>query len=221
MSQENNLSLAIRVAPEHGGERIDRFLAAAATNLSRTRVKSLIEGGHASIDGATATDPSLLLRAGQTADLRLPQPADPVPLGENIPLEIVFEDEHLIVIDKPAGLVVHPAAGHELGTLVNALLAHCGASLSGIGGVKRPGIVHRLDKDTSGLMVVAKTDAAHHGLAKLFADHGRTLPFTRAYLALVWGAPARPSGTIDAPLARHAASRHHAATLAPAAKRSR
>jgi len=144
---------------------------------------------------------------GQTAGLRLPPPADAAPLGEKIPLKIVFEDEHLVVIDKPAGLVVHPAAGHESGTLVNALLAHCGASLSGIGGVKRPGIVHRLDRDTSGLLVAAKTDAAHHGLAKLFADHGKTLSLTRAYLAFVWGAPARPSGTIDAPLARHASRR--------------
>ncbi|MGH6845282.1 MAG: RluA family pseudouridine synthase [Methylocella sp.] len=212
MSQENHLSRAYRVAPEHGSERLDRFLA-AATNLSRMRVKSLIEAGHASVDGVTAKDPSFLLRAGQTIGLRLPPPADPAPLGENIPLEIVFEDEHLIVIDKPAGLVVHPAAGHESGTLVNALLAHCGASLSGIGGVKRPGIVHRLDKDTSGLLVVAKTDAAHQGLAKLFADHGKTLPLVRAYLAFVWGTPARPSGTIDAPLARHASGRQKIAVV--------
>src|ERR1700724_2791178 len=175
MSEENNLSLAYRVAPEHGGERLDRFLAAAATNLSRTRVKSLIEAGNASIDGAPGTAPISLPRAGQPAGLPLPPPADPAPLGENIALEIVFEDEYLLVIDKPAGLVVHPAAGHPSGTLVNALIAHCGASLSGIGGVKRPGIVHRLDKDTSGLLVAAKTDAAHHGLARVFADHGKTL----------------------------------------------
>jgi 23S rRNA pseudouridine1911/1915/1917 synthase len=217
MGQENNLCLAYRVAPEHGGERLDRFLAGAATNLSRTRVRNLIEAGHASIDGATVKDPSLLLRAGQTAGLRLPPPADPAPLGESIPLEIVFEDDHLIVIDKPAGLVVHPAAGHESGTLVNALLAHCGASLSGIGGVTRPGIVHRLDKDTSGLLVVAKTDAAHRGLARLFADHGKTLPLTRAYLAFVWGSPARPSGTIYAPLARHA-SGHQKIAVVPAGR---
>jgi 23S rRNA pseudouridine1911/1915/1917 synthase len=215
VSQENSLSLAYRVEPEHGGERLDRFLAVAASgqNLSRTRVKSLIEAGHASINGATVKDPSRLLRAGQTAGLRLPPPADPMPSGENIPLQIVFEDEHLLVVDKPAGLVVHPAAGHETGTLVNALIAHCGASLSGIGGVRRPGIVHRLDKDTSGLLVVAKTDAAHQGLAKLFADHGKTLPLTRAYLAFVWGTPARPSGTIDAPLARHATSREKIAVV--------
>ncbi len=212
---EKCLCLAYRVAPEHGGERLDRFLAAAASeqNVSRTRVKSLIEAGHASIDGATVKDPSQLVRAGQTASLHLPPPVDPAPSGESIPLQIVFEDEHLLVIDKPAGLVVHPAGGHETGTLVNALIAHCGASLSGIGGVKRPGIVHRLDKDTSGLLVVAKTDAAHHGLAKLFADHGKTLPLTREYLAFVWGTPARPSGTIDASLGRHATGRQKIAIM--------
>ena len=212
---EKYLCLAYRVEPEHGGERLDRFLAAAASeqNVSRTRVKSLIEAGHVSIDGATVKDPSQLLRAGQTAGLRLPPPANPAPSGENIPLQIVFEDEHLLVIDKPAGLVVHPAGGHETGTLVNALIAHCGASLSGIGGVKRPGIVHRLDKDTSGLLAVAKTDAAHHGLAKLFADHGKTLPLTREYLAFVWGTPARPSGTIDASLGRHATGRQKIAVV--------
>ena len=215
MNDENHLSLAYRVEPEHGGERLDRFLTVAASeqNLSRTRVKSLIEAGQASIDGAIVKDPSFLLRAGQTAGLRLPPPADPAPLGETIPLHIVFEDEHLLVIDKPAGLVVHPAGGHETGTLVNALIAHCGASLSGIGGVKRPGIVHRLDKDTSGLLVVAKTDAAHQGLAKLFADHGKILPLTREYLAFVWGTPARASGTVDAPLARHATSREKIAVM--------
>jgi len=213
MSQENKLSLVYRFAPEHGGERLDRFLAAAAANLSRTRVKSLIEAGHASVDGATVKDPSLLLCSGQTAGLHLPPPADPAPLGQNIALEIVFEDDHLIVIDKPAGLVVHPAGGHESGTLVNALIAHCGASLSGVGGVKRPGIVHRLDKDTSGLLVAAKTDAAHRGLARLFADHGKSLPLTRAYLAFVWGTPSRSSGTIDAPLARPATGRQKVAVV--------
>ena len=115
----------------------------------------------------------------------------------------MFEDDELIVIDKPAGLVVHPAAGHATGTLVNALIAHCGDSLSGIGGVKRPGIVHRLDKDTTGLMVVAKTDRAHQALAAQFADHGRTGPLQRGYLAFAWGAPTRPKGTVDAPIDRH------------------
>ncbi|HUI21591.1 MAG TPA: RluA family pseudouridine synthase, partial [Methylocella sp.] len=144
-----------------------------------------------------------------------PPPIDPEPSGENIPLKIVFEDEYLLVLDKPAGLVVHPAAGHEKGTLVNALIAHCGTSLSGIGGVKRPGIVHRLDKDTSGLLVVAKTDIAHQGLAKLFADHGKTLPLTREYLAFIWGTPARHSGTVDAPLGRHPIGREKIAVALP------
>jgi 23S rRNA pseudouridine1911/1915/1917 synthase len=200
---------AICARSEHGGERLDRFLATAAwaENLSRTRVKSLIETGYASIDGTMVTDPAVLLCAGQSVSLRLPPPADAVPRGESIALNVVFEDEHLLVLDKPTGLVVHPSAGHESGTLVNALIAHCGNSLSGIGGVKRPGIVHRLDKDTSGLLVVAKTDAAHQGLSKLFADHGKTLPLERQYLAFVWGMPARPSGVVEAPLARHATSR--------------
>ena len=130
-----------------------------------------------------------------------PEPAAPAP--EHIPLNIVFEDDEIIVIDKPRGMVVHPAAGNATGTLVNALIAHCGASLSGIGGVRRPGIVHRLDKDTTGVMVVAKTDRAHAKLAAQFADHGRTGPLRRGYLAFVWGAPDRPRGTIEAPIDRH------------------
>ena len=144
----------------------------------------------------------------------MPEPEPAEPGGENIPLNIVFEDDEIIVIDKPAGLVVHPAAGHATGTLVNALIAHCGDSLSGIGGVKRPGIVHRLDKDTTGLMVVAKTDRAHQALAAQFADHGRTGPLQRGYLAFVWGAPARPKGTIDAPIDRHPKSRDRMAVRA-------
>jgi len=137
-----------------------------------------------------------------------------VPRAENIPLAIVYEDDELIVIDKPAGFVVHPAAGNWTGTLVNALIAHCGTSLSGIGGVRRPGIVHRLDKDTSGLMVVAKTDRAHHGLAGQFADHGREGPLERAYLAFVWGAPDRPKGVIEKPIDRHPHARERMAVRA-------
>jgi 23S rRNA pseudouridine1911/1915/1917 synthase len=133
----------------------------------------------------------------------VPEAAPPEPKAEDIALNIVFEDDDIIVIDKPKGLVVHPAAGHETGTLVNALIAHCGDSLSGIGGVKRPGIVHRLDKDTSGLMVVAKNDAAHASLSEQFADHGRTGEMRRGYLAFVWGVPNRQRGTIDAPIDRH------------------
>jgi 23S rRNA pseudouridine1911/1915/1917 synthase len=199
------------VEPAEAGQRLDRFLASRAEalslSLSRTRLKSLIEEGLVVVDAAVMRDASLKVKADQSISLVIPPPLDPVPRGEAMPLAIVFEDEHLIVLDKPAGLVVHPAPGHESGTLVNALIAHCGDSLSGIGGVRRPGIVHRLDKDTSGLLVVAKTDAAHHGLSALFADHGRTEPLIRTYLAFVWGAPERPAGTVDAPLARHKTDR--------------
>lgn len=207
--------LSCRVGAEHAGERLDRFLVATGgeAGLSRTRLKALIESGHVLIDGLPATDPSLVVRAEHVVSLEVPRPADPVPRGEAIPLSIVYEDEHLLVIDKPAGLVVHPAAGHETGTLVNALIAHCGPSLSGIGGVRRPGIVHRLDKDTSGLLVVAKTDAAHRGLAGVFADHGKTSGLVREYSAFVWGVPGRPSGTVDAPLGRHAVDREKIAVV--------
>jgi 23S rRNA pseudouridine1911/1915/1917 synthase len=133
----------------------------------------------------------------------VPPAAPAEPKGEDIALDIIYEDDDLIVIDKPSGLVVHPAAGHETGTLVNALIAHCGASLSGIGGVRRPGIVHRLDKDTTGLMVVAKNDAAHQSLSAQFADHGRTGALRRGYMAFAWGAPNRAHGTVDAPIDRH------------------
>ena len=152
-------------------------------------------------------EPKRPVKPGERVVVDLPPPEPAEPAAEAIPLAIVYEDDDLIVIDKPAGLVVHPAAGHHGGTLVNALIAHCGASLSGIGGVARPGIVHRLDKDTSGLMVVAKTDRAHRGLAAQFADHGRTGPLERAYLALVWGVPDRPQGTVDLPLARSTRNR--------------
>ena len=134
----------------------------------------------------------------------MPEPEPAEPEGEDIPLDILYEDAELIVINKPAGLVVHPGAGNWTGTLVNALIHHCGDSLSGIGGVKRPGIVHRLDKDTSGVMVVAKTDRAHRALSEAFADHGRSGDLERAYVALVWGAPERNSGIVDAPLGRAA-----------------
>jgi 23S rRNA pseudouridine1911/1915/1917 synthase len=205
------------VDAEEGGERLDRFLArkfeAANFVLSRTRLKGLIETGLVTLDGKPVLVANAKIRSGQEIVVQVPEAAPAEPAGENIPLEIVFEDAHLIVLEKPAGLVVHPAAGHENGTLVNALIAHCGDSLSGIGGVKRPGIVHRLDKDTSGLLVVAKTDAAHQGLAALFADHGRTLPLKREYLALVWGAPERSTGTICANLGRHATHRERVAIV--------
>jgi 23S rRNA pseudouridine1911/1915/1917 synthase len=200
-------ALTFEVGAEEGGERLDRFLSRAAEArglaLSRTRLKALIEAGDVTVDGAPALDAARKVGAGARIEVRAP-PAEESPLsGEDIPLAIAFEDEHLVVIDKPAGLVVHPAPGHSAGTLVNALIRHCGESLSGIGGVKRPGIVHRLDKDTSGLIVVAKTDAAHRGLADLFADHGRTGSLVREYHALAWGAFDARAGTVDAPLGRH------------------
>jgi 23S rRNA pseudouridine1911/1915/1917 synthase len=196
----------VTVAPEQSGERLDRVLAGAVA-LSRTRLKTLILDGAVAIGARTIRDPGHRVNAGDMISLDLPPPEDPVPQAETIPLNVVYEDVDVIVIDKPAGLVVHPSAGHASGTLVNALIAHCGDSLSGIGGVKRPGIVHRLDKDTSGLMVVAKNDAAHQALAAQFADHGRTGPLTRGYLAFAWGAPDRPKGTIDAPIDRHPRAR--------------
>ena len=149
----------------------------------------------------------LRVKPGEAYHIELPPPAPAGPEGEAIPLAVVYEDEHLIVIDKPAGLVVHPAAGHRSGTLVNALIAHCGTSLSGIGGVKRPGIVHRLDKDTSGLLVVAKSDAAHRGLAEQFAAHGADARLERAYAALCWGVPERRRGSIEARVARSETNR--------------
>lgn len=188
------------------GERIDRFLASRLPDLSRARVQALMRQGAVTAGGRTLEDPSAKINAGEIV-VAVPPPAPAEPVAQDIPLEVVFEDDALIVIDKPAGLVVHPAAGHADGTLVNALISHCGASLSGVGGVARPGIVHRLDKDTSGLMVVAKTDAAHKGLSAQFADHGRTGPLVRAYLALVWNPPHRPRGTVDAPLGRSVKNR--------------
>jgi len=183
-------------------ERLDRVLAQLAGDLSRSRLQALIREGRVEVDGKPVLDPNHRIAGGARIGLDVPPPAPAEPQGESIALAVVYEDDDLIVIDKPAGLVVHPAAGHESGTLVNALIAHCGESLSGIGGVRRPGIVHRLDKDTSGLLVVAKNDRAHQGLAAQFADHGRTGPLERAYLALAWGLPARPHGTVEAALAR-------------------
>ncbi len=189
------------------GQRLDRFLAGRDGGLSRSRVKSLIKAGHATKDGVKIEAPDYRVKPGECFGFVVPEAEPAIPKPQNIPLDVVYEDEHLIVINKPAGMVVHPAAGNWSGTLVNALLYHCAGSLSGIGGVKRPGIVHRLDKDTSGLMVVAKTDQAHAGLAAQFADHGREGPLERAYKAFVWGAPQPSAGLIDAPLSRHTVNR--------------
>jgi 23S rRNA pseudouridine1911/1915/1917 synthase len=194
--------LDVILPPELAGERLDRALAQAVPDLSRTRIQALLRAGKVTLDGKPVSDLGSKIAGGETAQIEIPPPEPAEPLAEAIPLHIVYEDDELIVIDKPAGLVVHPGAGNWTGTLVNALLAHCAGSLSGIGGVERPGIVHRLDKDTTGLLVAAKTDRAHRSLADQFADHGRTGPLERAYLALLWGAPSRPRGMVDAPLDR-------------------
>jgi 23S rRNA pseudouridine1911/1915/1917 synthase len=195
--------MSVVVAAEDAGGRLDRVLAAHIAELSRSRLKALIEAGAVAVDGRTIRDPSHRVNAGAAIALDVPEPQPAAPHPEAIPLTIVYEDDDIIVIDKPKNLVVHPAAGHWTGTLVNALIAHCGASLSGIGGERRPGIVHRLDKDTTGLMIVAKNDRAHRSLAAQFASHGRDgEPFERGYLAFVWGAPDRPQGIIDKPLDR-------------------
>lgn len=198
-----------------GAERLDRALARAWPDLSRSRLQVLIREGGVTLDGAAIRDPSVKVAGGARVAVTVP-PAEPaVPEPEARVLAVVYEDDDLIVIDKPPGLVVHPAPGHHSGTLVNALIAHCGASLSGIGGVRRPGIVHRLDKDTSGLLVAAKNDAAHLGLTLQFADHGVTGRLERAYLALVWGVPDPRTGTIDAALARSERNREKIAVVRP------
>lgn len=208
---------AFTVAEDAAGARLDRYLAErpelVEAHLSRSRLKALIEEGRVALRGAAVFDPAKKLAPGDMVTLDVPPPEPAEPQAEDIALNVVFEDAHLIVIDKPAGLVVHPASGHETGTLVNALIAHCGDSLSGVGGVKKPGIVHRIDKDTTGLLVVAKTDAAHHGLSALFADHGRTLSLTREYLAFVWGVPDRAHGTIETHLGRHNIQREKMAVV--------
>jgi 23S rRNA pseudouridine1911/1915/1917 synthase len=195
--------LEVIVAGDEGSTRLDRVLAARLPELSRSRLKALILAGHVAARGAPLRDPAYHVGCGDTITIDVPGAIPAEPGAEDIALDIVFEDDDIIVIDKPKGLVVHPAAGHETGTLVNALIAHCGASLSGIGGVKRPGIVHRLDKDTTGLMVVAKNDRAHQSLSAQFADHGRTGEMRRGYMAFVWGVPNRQRGTVDAPIDRH------------------
>ena len=179
--------------------RLDKFLAAKLPDISRTRLKGLVESGHVRVGGETIAEPAYRVKPKTEIELTVPEASSVMtPEPQAMALDIHYEDEDLIVVDKPAGLVVHPAPGNPDKTLVNALVAHCGASLSGIGGVRRPGIVHRLDKDTSGLLVVAKNDSAHAGRSSLFATHN----LERAYLALVWGSPAPAAGTIDGNIGR-------------------
>jgi 23S rRNA pseudouridine1911/1915/1917 synthase len=193
----------VLVADEDAEGRLDAWLTAALDGeFSRSRIKALIEQGAVLLKGVVCTEPKRKVAPGDQVEIILPEPEDPEPKGEDIPLEVLYEDQDVIVIAKQAGLVVHPGAGNWTGTLVNALIYHCGDTLSGIGGVRRPGIVHRLDKDTSGVLIAAKNDAAHRHLAAQFADHGRTGPLERAYQAVVWGRPRQLRGTIDAPLGR-------------------
>ncbi len=204
-----------RVTDGEAGERLDRCLAAAFPQLSRSRIKALIEQGNLRIAGPTGgagetiDEPSYRVKPGQLLELTVPPPEDAVPQGQAITLTIVYEDRDLIVIDKPAGMVVHPAPGNPDNTLVNALIAHCGATLSGIGGVKRPGIVHRIDKDTSGLIVAAKNDAAHQALSEAFAAHA----IERKYRCFVWGLPSPKSGMIEGNIGRHGIDRKRMAIV--------
>ncbi|GJE60519.1 RluA family pseudouridine synthase [Methylobacterium trifolii] len=203
------------IGEDAAATRLDRALALLFPDLSRSRLQGLVRDGHVSRDGAVVLDSAVKVGPGAVLAVCVPEATPAEPKAETLGpgLVIAYEDDDLIVVDKPAGLVVHPAPGHEAGTLVNALIAHCGASLSGIGGVRRPGIVHRLDKDTSGLIVVAKNDAAHKGLTAQFADHGRSGPMERAYLALAWGVPHPRAGTIEANLARSRRNREKIAVV--------
>jgi 23S rRNA pseudouridine1911/1915/1917 synthase len=203
----------LTVEEADSGQRLDRFLALRLPALSRSRLQGLIRAGEVTRQGKPVEDLGGKVKAGETYEVHVPAPVAAEPIAETIPLTVVYEDAHLIVIDKPKGMPAHPGAGHSSGTLVNALLAHCGASLSGIGGVKRPGIVHRLDKDTTGLLVVAKTDAAHQALAQQFAAHGADGKLERGYRALVWGAPERARGSVDAPLGRSSTNRTKMAVI--------
>ncbi len=222
----------VTVAAEAAGARLDKYLTDTLQDKegsaapSRARLRQLIEQGHVTLEGPgtgakPVAEPARRVKEGERWRVVLPPPVAAKPEGQAIPLEIVYEDDELIVVMKPAGLVVHPAPGNPDMTLVNALVAHCGATLSGIGGERRPGIVHRLDKETSGLMVVAKTDRAHKGLSLQFAAHGRDGKLARAYTALTWGVPAPKRGTVDANIARAAHNRVKMATVAPPKNRGR
>ncbi len=208
-----NSITAVTAGETDAGRRLDRVLVAHVPDMSRSQLQEHIKTGRLSIGGRTVTDAGYKVKLGDHIHLETPPPRPAEPQGERIALNVVYEDGDLIVIDKQAGLVVHPAPGARDGTLVNALIAHCGASLSGIGGVLRPGIVHRLDKDTTGLMVVAKNDKTHRHLAEQFADHGRTGVLERRYLALTWGKPKMRGGIVRNLIARHPVDRKKMAVV--------
>ena len=205
-----NTTYTVSIDRDKAGKRLDRALADALPNLSRSRIKALMENGHVSHgDGHLITDPAVKANFGEIMVLELPVPLQAKPIPQNISLNIIYEDKHLIVVDKPAGLVVHPSAGHRDGTLVNALLYHCDGQLSGVGGVSRPGIVHRLDKDTSGLLVASKNDISHQGLSEQFARHD----IERAYKALVWGIPIPNLGKVSGNIGRSPRNRKKMAVV--------
>ncbi len=199
----------VTVAPDRLGQRLDRVLASCLPDFSRSRLKGLIEDGKVSLEAGdaraptTIRDPAYRVKSGQRFAVAIPAPVSALPVAQSIPLRIAYEDSDIIVVDKPAGMVVHPAPGNPDRTLVNALIAHCGSSLSGIGGVRRPGIVHRIDKETSGLLVAAKNDAAHQALSAAFARHD----IERVYLCVVWGVPVPSHGEIQGNIGRHPTDR--------------
>jgi 23S rRNA pseudouridine1911/1915/1917 synthase len=209
--------ISVLVPPEQAGQRLDRVLASLLPDVSRSRLAALIGQGAVTLGGATIKDGNHRVKGGDTYKVVMPAPQPATPQGQDIPLTVVYEDKDLIVIEKPAGLVVHPAAGNPDGTLVNALIAHCGASLMGIGGELRPGIVHRLDKDTSGLLVAAKTERAMGSLAKQFANH----TIERAYHAVVWGSPRAGDGVIEGQIGRNPFDRKRMAVLRGGGKTAR
>ncbi len=213
----NDNTFTVRISEAEAGGRLDKCLATALPDLSRSRLKSLIEAGRVSVCGEVGTDPAYRVRTGQILRVDVPEPEPDTPAAQPIRLEVVYEDDDLIVVDKPAGMVVHPAPGSPDATLVNALLAHCGQSLSGIGGVRRPGIVHRIDKDTSGLIVAAKNDLAHKGLAAQFSAHS----LERAYQAVVWGVPASTSGIVEGNIGRNPNNRKTMAVVSGGGKPAR
>ncbi len=202
-------SYSIIATKVEAGQRIDKFLSLRLEGISRSRIQSLIDGGHISCDGKTISDSAVKVKDGQQFAITIPDVVESHILPQDIPLNIVYEDEHILILNKPAGLTVHPGAGNPDNTLVNALLAHCGDSLSGIGGVARPGIVHRIDKETSGLLAVAKNDAAHASLSEQLAT--RTLK--RTYTALVWGALKQKQGSISGNIGRSPSNRQKMAVL--------
>lgn len=209
MKKDSATTYTVEVPENKAGMRLDKFLAEAVDALSRARLQALLAEGRVFAGDSPVANPSAKVKAGTAYRIEVPPVAPAEPEAQDIPLDVVYEDDQVIVIDKPPGLVVHPAAGNLDGTLVNALLAHCKGSLSGIGGVARPGIVHRLDKGTGGLMVAAKTDAAHEGLSRQFAEHS----LDRAYLALVWGVPRPSSGEIEGNIGRSPKNRKKMAVV--------